>query len=178
MKIIVAVLLTLTLLHAQYAEEKLVLAAGVTEKLATVKNDVADDPYLAGLITKHKLVLQVESFKGYPMLVLKPIRSAALKEELALLLTPRFPDMIFIQNTQPTLSSLHQRARTAQEADREQKISTFQTMLFWLLFSVIALLGIIAVSKGLYELYKIKISQRLLLSHQEQATRELKTKRE
>ena len=119
MRLIVVILFSLTMLFSKDISEKLIVSGDENSTMAhahllKLKMAFIGNPQTRVLQEKYKLHLETETFNEYTMVVIKPIRSLALKNELLLYLSPLFPNIFSIED--------HQR-----ESIRIDDIETIQT---------------------------------------------------
>lgn len=103
MRLMLIVLFSLTMLYSKAFSEKLIVSGDknstmIQMHLLKLKMLFIANPQTRALQEKYKLNLETETLDAYTMVVIKPIRSMALKNELLLFLTPHFPHMFSIED--------------------------------------------------------------------------------
>jgi len=112
-------LFSLTMLFSKDISEKLIVSGDRNSTTAQVhllklKMVFIGNSQTRALQEKYKLNLEIETLDEYTMVVIKPIRSLAVKNELLLLLSPIFPNIFSIED--------HKIEMTGLESMKESKI--------------------------------------------------------
>lgn len=124
MRLILVILFSLTMLFSQDISEKLIVSgdkdnATTQMHLLKLKMVFIANPHTRALQEKYKLNLEIETLDAYTMVVIKPIESLAVKNELLLLLSPLFPNIFSIED--------HKRETTGSVSINESKIMPTHT---------------------------------------------------
>ena len=119
MRLMLVILFSLTMLLSKDISEKLIVSGDknstTTEMhLLKLKMVFIGNSQTRALQEKYKLNLEIETLDAYTMVVIKPINSLALKNELLLFLSPLFPNIFSIED--------HKRETIAPEGMNESKI--------------------------------------------------------
>ena len=112
MRLMIVILFSLTMLFSQDISEKIIVSGDINSTTAEMhllklKMVFIENAQTRALQEKYKLNLEMETLGEYRMVVIKPIRSLAVKNELMLLLTPFFPDMFSIEDNKREMMILH-----------------------------------------------------------------------
>ena len=119
MRSMIVILFSLTLLCSQDISEKIVVSGDknnttIQMQLLKLKTVFMENSQSRVLQEKHKLHFEIETLGEYKMLVIKPIISLTLKNELLLFLRPYFPDIFSIED--------NKREMTVPQSMEESKI--------------------------------------------------------
>jgi len=119
MRLMLVILFSLTMLFSKDISEKLIVSGDKNStttqmNLLKLKMVFIGNSQTRALQEKYKLNLEIETLDAYTMVVIKPIRSLALKNELLLFLSPLFPNIFSIED--------HKREMTGSESMKESKI--------------------------------------------------------
>lgn len=119
MRLMLVILFSLTMLLSKDISEKLMVSGDknstTTEMhLLKLKMVFIGNSKTRALQEKYKLNLEIETLDEYTMVVIKPIKSLALKNELLLFLSPLFPNIFSIED--------HKRERTGPKPMNEINI--------------------------------------------------------
>lgn len=103
MRLMLVILFSLTLLLSKDISEKLIVSGDKNSTttqmhLLKLKMLFIGNPQTRALQEKYKLNLEIETLDTYTMVVIKPIISLALKNELLLFLSPFFPNIFSIED--------------------------------------------------------------------------------
>lgn len=128
MRLLVWIFCTMTLLFgggitSQYLSEKLIVyytknETPAQEELLKLKVYFIENTTTRTLQEKYNLHLEMEMLEGYHMVVIKPIVSLDIRNELLIILTPLFKDIFFIDYEEPDFS-----------IKKESKISHVSTLI-------------------------------------------------
>jgi len=123
MRLLVWMFCTMTLLFAgntasQHLSEKLIVhhsknETNAQEELLKLKVYFIETAATRKLQEKYNLQLDMEFLGDYHMVVIKPINSLALRNELLIVLTPVFQDIFFINYKEP-ISSIIKKPKVSQ----------------------------------------------------------------
>ncbi len=119
MRLIIVILFSLTMLFSKDISQKLIISSDknsttIQMHLLKLKMVFIGNPQTRELQEKYKLNLEIETLDEYKMVVIRPIKSLAVKNELLLLLNPLFPNIFSIED--------HKRESLAPESVNESKI--------------------------------------------------------
>ena len=119
MRLMLVILFSLTMLLSNDISEKLIVSGDknstVTQMhLLKLKMVFIGNAQTRALQEKYKLKLEIETLDVYTMVVIKPINSLALKNELLLFLSPLFPNIFSIED--------HKKETIDPESMKESKI--------------------------------------------------------
>ena len=103
MRLMLVILFSLTMLFSKEFSEKLIVSGDKNSTmtqmhLLKLKMLFIANSQTRALQEKYKLNLEIETLDAYTMVVIKPIRSLALKNELLLFLNPHFPHIFSIED--------------------------------------------------------------------------------
>lgn len=103
MRLMLVILFSLTMLFSKDISEKLIVSGDKNSTttqmhLLKLKMVFIGNSYTRALQEKYKLNLEIETLDEYTMVVIKPIRSLAVKNELLLFLSPLFPNIFSIED--------------------------------------------------------------------------------
>lgn len=101
MRLILVIVCLFTLLLGKEISEKLIITADtnmstVQTNLLKLKMVFIENSKIRALQEDHNLTLSIETLDDYMIVVIKPIQTVAVKNELFLLLSPYFPDIFSI----------------------------------------------------------------------------------
>ncbi|MCK5678680.1 MAG: hypothetical protein KAH72_09435 [Flavobacteriaceae bacterium] len=124
MRLMLVMLLSLTILCSKDISEKLIVSSDKNSTatqmhLLKLKMVFIGNSQTRALQEKYKLNLEIETLDEYTMVVVKPINSLALKNELLLFLSPLFPNIFSIEE--------HKRETIVPESMNESKIMKTHT---------------------------------------------------
>lgn len=110
MRLMIIILFSLTMLFSQDISEKLIISGDKNSTttqmhLLKLKMYFMENVQTRTLQEQHQLNLELETLGDYTMVVIKPIKSLAVKNELILLLNPLFPDIFSIEDKKREMKS-------------------------------------------------------------------------
>ena len=103
MRLMLVILFSLTMLFSQGISEKIIVSGdnnSTTAQMHLLKLKMVfmENTQARAVQEKYKLNLEMETLGEYTMVVIKPIRSLAVKNELLLFLSPLFPNIFSIED--------------------------------------------------------------------------------
>ncbi len=119
MRLMLVILFSLTMLFSKDISQKLIVSSDknsttIQMHLLKLKMVFIGNPQTRALQEKYKLNIEIETLDEYKMVVIKPIKSLAVKNELLLFLSPFFPNIFSIED--------HKRETTGPESMNQSKI--------------------------------------------------------
>jgi len=157
MRLLIWIFCTMTLLFAEYTasqhlSEKLIVHHSKNEinaqdELLKLKVYFIENAITRTLEEKYNLQLDIEMLGGYHMVVIKPIHSLELRNELLIILTPVFKDIFFIdyKESTPSIINKHKVSQVLLPREGKKTVLSFidEIGLQWLALLLLSLVGLL-----------------------------------
>ena len=136
---------------------------------------------------EHNVTLTIETLDDYTMVVIKPIKSLAVKNELLLLLSPHFPDIFSIHENKIVVAPSDQKgtdilASQMLKQDATSKINSMYNAenlinkigLQWVALLLLSIIGLVLSLNSRKKMASLESMQRDLSQKQEEIENEIK----
>lgn len=177
MRFMIIIILFTTLLSSSEIVRKLIIAADTNHTviqmhLLKLKNSLMENTQMRSLQKEHLFDVKIEKRYGYSMVVIEPVHSLDVNNKLLLFLTPRFSDIISIQddvlekNTIPDslTQSVSQRDFMQQAKEWVEAIG-----LEWIVLLFLSIVGLISSLYNRRKMVRLESKQKDLSHQQEEA---------
>jgi hypothetical protein len=165
--------------------EKLIISTGTNltqeeETLLKLKIYFIENPILRRLEDEYHLTTSMEKIENYHMVVIKPLDSLDIRNQLLLVLTPIFPNLTFVDNiihTPPIMqaSQAENSVHTTQKGKKRKQISLFDDLaLQWVAIWLLAVIGLLLSLWNRRKLSKLKNTQKDISANQHKIEKEIK----
>lgn len=183
MRVIIVMLFSLTMLFSEAMHEKLIISGdndivNAQADLSQLKVYFIENPEIRILQEKHKLKLELEVLGDYALVVIKPVETEALKNELQTLLKPLFPELFFIEDKEMKRSDAGSMKKAGVPVDVE-KSQYYQFLveevgMQWLALLLLAITGLTLSIRNRKKLASLEKTQKDLSIKQDQIEDEIK----
>lgn len=186
MRIMIVILFSLTMLFSNNISEKLIVSGDKNSTttqmhLLKLKMYFMQNAHTRALQEQYKLSLEMETLGDYTMVVIKPIKSLAVKNELLLLLSPLFPDIFSIEDNKKSMqnpNSLHTIKTDAPSIDTNiihQAEGLIEEIgLQWIALLLLSIIGLTLSLNSRRKMASLESTQQDLSRKQEQIEKEIK----
>lgn len=187
MRLMIVILFSLTMLFSQDISEKLIVSGDSNSKTAhmhllKLKMYFIENSQTRALQEKYKLNIETETLGDYTMVVIKPIRSLAVKNELMLLLTPLFPDIFSIEDNKRERSTSDSREETMKthatstesNSMHQAEVLIEEIGLQWIALLLLSIIGLTLSLSSRRKMASLENIQKDLSRKQEQIENEIK----
>jgi len=186
MRIMIVILFSLTMLFSNDISGKLIVSGDKNSTttqmhLLKLKMYFMQNAHTRALQEQYKLSLEMETLGDYTMVVIKPIKSLAVKNELLLLLSPLFPDIFSIEDNKKSMqnpNSLHTIKTDAPSIDTNiihQAEGLIEEIgLQWIALLLLSIIGLTLSLNSRRKMASLESTQQDLSRKQEQIEKEIK----
>ena len=172
--------------HEKFSEKMIVASyadsALADENFLKLKIYFIEEPAIRALEEQYHLTPKLETLGGHQLLVLSPIHSLSVRNQLLILLTPLFPDIFYI-NAPETIKDTQRYAKSdIQKIQKNPKLSTpkhktknwiDEIGLQWVAIWVLALIGLISSLLRRRKIAKLNKTQKDIRSDQKKIEKEI-----
>ncbi len=186
MRLMIVILFSLTMLFSKDISEKLIVSGDknstVTQMhLLKLKMYFMENAQTRALQEQYKLNLEMETLGDYKMVVIKPIKSLAVKNELLLFLSPLFPDIFSIEDNKREMklpNSLNVSETDTLSTDtnimQQAEVLVKEIGLQWIALLLLSIIGLTLSLKSRRKMASLESIQKDLSRKQEQIENEIK----
>lgn len=189
MRLMIVVLFSLTMLFSKNISEKLIVSGDTNSTVAQMhllklKMYFMENAKTIALYEEYKLNLEMETIGDYTVVVVKPIKSLAVRNELLLFLSPLFPDIFSIEDNKRVMkspNSLNERKTIKADTPNadtnmmHKAESLVEEMgLQWIALLLLSIIGLIASVSSRRKMASFDSTQKELSKKQEQIENEIK----
>lgn len=186
MRLMIVILFSLTMLFSKDISEKLIVSGDknstVTQMhLLKLKMYFMENAQTRALQEQYKLNLEMETLGDYTMVVIKPIKSLAVKNELLLFLSPLFPDIFSIEDNKREMklpNSLNVSETDTLSTDtnimQQAEVLVKEIGLQWIALLLLSIIGLTLSLKSRRKMASLESIQKDLSRKQEQIENEIK----
>lgn len=189
MRLILVILFSLTMLLSKEISEKLIVTSeknSTTTQMHFLKLKMLfiGNSQTRALQERYKLNLEIETLDAYTMVVIKPIRSLALKNELLLFLSPLFPNIISIEDhkmetidlesmNESKIMKTHTSPPRTDTMKHRAKVLIEEVGLEWIALLLLSIIGLILSLKSRSKMVNLENIQKELSRKQEKIENEI-----
>lgn len=189
MRLILVMLFFLTMLFSEKFSEKLIVSADknsttIQLHLLKLKMLFIGNSKTRALQETYKLNLEIETLDTFTMVVIKPIKSLTVKNELLLLLSPHFPNIFLIEDRKAEMTDHGSMTKskimkthtppTHTNAMHKAKILLEKIGLEWITLLLLSILGLTLSLNRRMQMARLKSIQKELSQKQEKIENEIK----
>lgn len=189
MRLMIVILFLLTLSFSQDISEKLIVNGDANSTvshmhLLKLRMYFLENAQTRELQEKYKLNLEMETLGEYTMVVIKPIRSLAVKNELLLFLSPHFPDIFSTEDHERKMTSFHsmkesktvktQVSSRAENTMHQAESWIEEIGLQWIALLILSVIGLTLSLNSRRKMERLEMIQQDLSRKQEEIENEIK----
>lgn len=188
MRFMLVILFSLMMLFGKDISEKLIVSGDKNSTsaqmhLSKLKMVFIGNPQTRTLQEKYKLNLEIETLDAYTIVVIKPIRSLALKNELLLLLTPHFPNVFSIEDRKSEVKDTERMNEIKIKTDtppaddytmHQVKVLIEEVGLEWITLLLLSIIGLTLSLNSRSKMSNLENIQKDLIRKQEKIENEIK----
>lgn len=181
MRLMLILVCFVSMLFSQGISEKLIISADTNISTAQMhllklKMFFLENTQTRALQEDHNVTLLIEILDDYSMVVIKPIKTVALKNELLLLLSPHFPDIFAIHENKVVSAAQYQKDTEmfVSQVPKQTENLINEIGLQWIALLLLSMIGLVLSVNSRRKMASLESMQKDLSQKQEEIENEIK----